>query len=134
MKNILKIATVGLLFFYSVADAAITTTVLGNDSRQCVIYARSRVPKLPYNLTTLADKMKIRNNYTCSAGSVAIIDGVPTYGHVAVVEGCHSSSTSGAIRITETNWVAGKKTERRSSAKTIKDAEKELKILGYFKP
>ncbi len=122
------------LLFCTVADAAITTTVLANDARECVTYARSRVPKLPYGLTTLAQKKAIINSYSCSAGSVAIIDGVAYYGHVAVVEGCFTSQTSGAIRITETNWQKGKRTERRASNTSITKAAQELKILGYFKP
>ncbi|MBO0612553.1 CHAP domain-containing protein [Thiothrix fructosivorans] len=116
-------------------EAEITTKVLGNDASQCVAYARGRVPSLPTGLTDWASKKKIINNQTCSAGSVAIIDSTSfdVHGHVAVVEGCHSADT-GAIRITETNFTKGKKTERRASSTTIEKAAAELKIIGYYKP
>lgn len=135
MKTSIYLITLASLFMSNIATAEVTTKVLGNDSSQCVIYARSRVPTLPTGLSDWASKKKIINSTTCSAGSVAIIDSTSSVaaGHVAVVEGCHSADT-GAVRITETNWTTGKKTERRASAKTIKDAEKELKIIGYFKP
>ncbi len=126
-------------------QAAVVTTELEADSRECVLYARSKVPALPYGLITLQDKLAIKNSNSCRAGTIAIMDYgikikdpktglyVPV-GHVAYVEGCHSSSTSGAIRVTETNFKAGYKTERRASTTTLQAAQTELKILGYYDP
>jgi hypothetical protein len=127
------------------AQAAITTINLGADSRECVIYARSKVASLPYGLFTLQDKLAIKNSNNCKAGSIAIMDyGVKIkdpntglyvpVGHLAYVEGCHSTASSGAIRVTETNYSAGRKTERRASNTSLDAAQAELKILGYFQP
>ena len=127
------------------AQAAVTTTDLGADSRECVLYARSKVPTLPYGMITLQDKLAIKNSSSCKAGTIAIMDyGVKIkdpkaglyvpVGHMAYVEGCHSTSSNGAIRVTETNFSAGRKTERRASNSSLVAAQTELKILGYFDP
>ncbi len=129
----------------TLAQAAITTTDLGADSRECVSYARSKVASLPYGLFTLQDKLAIKNSNNCQAGSIAIMDyGVKIkdpntglyvpVGHLAYVEGCHSTASNGAIRITETNYSAGRKTERRASNTSLVAAQAELKILGYYQP
>ena len=124
----------------TVAEAAITTDVLGRDSRECVAYARSRVP-LPSNknLTWWDDKKSLKNNSNCKKGSVAIIDSGARYqgrlvGHLAVVEDCDSSGSSQSITITETNWKIGYKTKRTSKTSKISKSESELKIYGYFRP
>jgi len=126
---------ISTLLFTTFVEAATTTTDLGADSRQCVEYARSRESTLPYGLTSWQSKKDIVNSWSCTAGSVAIIDStsIIAAGHVAVVEGCLDTKTSGAIRITETNWKKGRKTERRASSKTISGAQTELKIYGYYK-
>lgn len=116
------------------AEAAITTDVLGKDSRECVAYARSRVPSLPYNLWTYADKKKIKNSSSCKKGSVAIINTGDSVGHVAVVEDCDSSGSSQSITVTETNWKRGNKTQRTSKTSKVSKSESELNIYGYFKP
>ncbi len=129
----------------TLAQAAITTTDLGADSRECVSYARSKVASLPYGLFTLQDKLAIKNSNNCQAGSIAIMDyGVKIkdpntglyvpVGHLAYVEGCHSTASNGAIRVTETNYSAGRKTERRASNTSLVAAQAELKILGYYQP
>jgi hypothetical protein len=134
MKQFLPVIIFASLFTTPV-EATTTTLDLGKDTRECVIYARSRVPSLPFGLTTWASKKKIINSQNCIAGSVAIIDttAYDAVGHVAVVEGCNSTKTTGAIRITETNFSRGRKTERRTSTNTIANAAKELKIIGYYK-
>jgi hypothetical protein len=127
------------------AQAAITTTDLGADSRECVLYARSKVATLPYGLITLQDKLAIKNSSNCKAGSIAIMDyGVKIkdpktglyvpVGHLAYVEGCHNVVNNGAIRVTETNYKTGRKTERRASNSSLDAAQSELKILGYYQP
>jgi hypothetical protein len=113
------------------AEAAITTEVLGGDWRQCVDYARSRMPSLPYGLYTLNDKRNIINASSCKAGSVAIIDVGNSIGHVAYVESCDSSGSSQSIVITETNWKAGYKTRRTAKTSKISNAQSELRIIGY---
>jgi hypothetical protein len=118
----------------TVAEAAITTDVLGTDSRECVAYARSRVPSLPYNLWTWEDKKRIKNSSSCKKGSVAIIDVGNTIGHLAVVEDCDSSGSSQSITIMETNWKPGYLTKRTSKNSKISQSQSELKIYGYFKP
>lgn len=127
-----------VLFLASVsaaATAAITTEIIGTWSGSCVSYARYRVPSLPYGLNTLEDKKRIINSYTCRAGSVAVIDAARPYGHLAVVESCDSDGSMQGIKITEANWKAGYITRRSSRvAGSIKLAQSELRILGYFRP
>ncbi|HRZ58837.1 MAG TPA: CHAP domain-containing protein [Candidatus Paceibacterota bacterium] len=124
----------GTLLTVTVAEAAITTDVLGRDSRECVIYARSRVPSLPRNLWTWNDKKAIKNSSSCKKGSVAIIDVGNSIGHVAVVERCDSSGSSQGITITETGWKRGYLTKRTSKTKKISKSQSELKIYGYYRP
>jgi len=129
------VLAVTLVVLSATATAAITTVTVGTWSGECVSYARSRVPRLPYGLFTLTDKKKIINSYTCRAGSVAIIDAAAPYGHVAVVEACDASGSTQGIRIAEANWKRGYITRRTSQVSgTIKQAEKELRIIGYFRP
>jgi len=87
----------------------------------CVFYARSKVPSLPYGLWTLWSKKRIINSRKPSKGRVAIMDAGP-WGHVGVVKFAGSKH----VTIRETNYKRGKKTERHGT-------EKSLKILGYFK-
>lgn len=89
----------------------------------CVIFARSKVPSLPYGLWTLCDKAKIINCYEPKVGLVAIIKTAQTWGHVAVVtyaKGRH-------ITILEANYRSCTITERH-------DTPANLKIIGYFAP
>lgn len=89
----------------------------------CVLYARSKVPSLPHGLWTLNDKKKIINKKYPRAGWVAVISvGLP-WGHVAVVR----KRGKNHITIVEANYKTCRITERH-------DTEKNLKIVGYFKP
>ena len=88
----------------------------------CVKYARSKVPSLPYGLWTLANKIAIINTRKAKKGNVAIIR-AGAWGHVAVVKKVGSRH----ITIKETNYRYGRKTERHSK-------EKDLNILGYYSP
>jgi hypothetical protein len=105
------------------------------DARECVDYARSRVPSLPTGLFTIEDKRKaISPNSSARAGSIAIIE-VPSgdyakYGHVAYVE----AVSENAITITETNF-GGRHYQRRiATGRDLADAERQLRIIGYYQP
>jgi hypothetical protein len=89
----------------------------------CVLWAREKVPSLPFGLWTIKDKRKIINSNIAKAGSVAIINVGMPWGHVAVV----AKVGSNHITIKEANFKYGKITERHGT-------EKDLKIVGYFKP
>ncbi len=101
---------------------------------ECTDFARSRVPRLPGNLFTIADKRAIINDRTARVGSVAIID-VPsgTYaenGHVAVVE----NVTANSITIAEAHFGGPYTERRRATGRDLADAEAQLRIIGYFRP
>ncbi|HEU0099435.1 MAG TPA: CHAP domain-containing protein [Allosphingosinicella sp.] len=133
MKRIWVTAAVAAGVMSSVASAAITTTELAYRRIECVIYVREIVKSLPYGLTYWADKKRIINSYTCKAGSVAIIQ-VPSgaaaqYGHMAYVDAC---GTTG-ITIREANFRKDTIT-RRVATPNILQAEKELRIVGYWRP
>jgi hypothetical protein len=113
---------------------SITKVVIGNFAGECVEFARSKVPSLPHGLNTFKDKLSITNSATAVVGSIAII-GFTTgeyvdVGHVAVVE----SVSENSITIIEAHFTNGKITRRTAVDKTLKDAELQLKIKGYFVP
>jgi hypothetical protein len=87
----------------------------------CVLYARSRKPNLPFGLFTLAQKLHIINSKKPKVGAVAIIDTGQQWGHVAIVTFIGKQH----ITIQESNWISGKITERHGS-------ESDLNIRGYF--
>lgn len=104
------------------------------DSRECVEYARSRVPSLPGGLWTIGDKRAIINSAAASVGSVAVVD-VPggryrEAGHVAVVD----AVTANSITISETNFGGRHFQRRTATAASLRDAETALRIVGYFHP
>jgi len=93
-----------------------------NENRyNCVKYARSLKPNLPFGLWTILDKIKIVNSCTPKIGAIAVINTGLPWGHLGVVEEIKSSS----ITIDEANFQFGKITRRIGTAT-------ELKILGYF--
>lgn len=133
MKRISITVAVAAAVMSSVASAAITTTELAYRKIECVLYVREIVKSLPYNLISWSDKKKIINSYTCKAGSVAIIQ-VPSgsaaqWGHVAYVQACDKSG----ITIREANFRKDTIT-RRVATPNILQAEKELRIVGYWRP
>lgn len=69
----------------------------------CVLYARCRQPRLPFGLTTYADKVRSINQHTPRAGCVAVIKTTSVYGHVAYVNGV----SGGGVHIDEGNWPSG---------------------------
>jgi hypothetical protein len=106
-----------------------TTIIFINEESKykynCVLYARSKVPSLPFGLWTIKDKKKIINTQTSRVGAVAIMNvGLP-WGHVGVVIDRTKSGKYKTIR--EANFKFCKITER-----TGKTAD--LKILGYYDP
>ncbi|MEY4905885.1 MAG: hypothetical protein RLZZ292_3700 [Bacteroidota bacterium] len=104
-------------------DAVIDGCANATNNGNCVLFARCKVPSLPFGLTTYAQKKAIINTTIATAGSVAIINVGNTTGHVAYVK-----SVSGiTIYLRESNWCGTKVTDRSGTA-TL------LKIVGYFKP
>lgn len=89
----------------------------------CVLWARTKIPSLPFGLWTISDKLNIMNDKEAKKGSVAVINVGWPYGHVAVVKYVVDEK----ICINEANFMSGKITERTGT-------EKELKIVGYFNP
>lgn len=89
----------------------------------CVLYARCRVPKLPFKLDTTAQKQAIVNAQAPLVGSVAIF----TYNHVAVVTRVENVNGKTVVTIDEANYVGCTITTRRGTPG-------DLKIFGYFRP
>lgn len=135
-KSIALTAFLATALFAVSAHAAIVTEILGNSSKQCVDCAREKVPSLPKGLYSLADKKKIINSRSCKKGSVAIVDVGNSVGHVAFVSGCDDAGSSQSVTLDyECNYIAGRITRRTSKVSgDIKNAEKELRIIGYFRP
>jgi len=105
-----------------------TTLVINENSPykcNCVKYARSLVPSLPYGLWTILNKKKIINSTKSKIGSVAIMNvGLP-WGHVGVVIDRTKHGSWKTIK--EANFRLCKITERTGKTKS-------LKIIGYFDP
>jgi hypothetical protein len=93
----------------------------------CVLYARCRVPSLPYGLHTTQDKRRIINSNSPRVGSVAI----HSYNHVSVVTRVETirrlNGVSTIVTINEANYVSCRITTRRGTPA-------ELGIVGYFRP
>lgn len=99
----------------------------------CVLFARSRAPSLPYGLESWSSKRAIINSNSPRAGSVAIIQvrgSMAQYGHVAVVE----SVTTNSITIVEANYGGPGIQRRRAVGRDASDAASQLGIVGYFRP
>jgi hypothetical protein len=95
----------------------------------CVLYARCKVPTLPYGLFTYENKVKIINAYSPTVGSVAIMKvGLPA-GHVSVVTNVtkDKKGTVTSITVNEANYKSCQTTTRSGSPAT-------LKVTGYYKP
>ena len=129
-----KLAFLASCAFAAPAIAGIQAEVIGNFAGECVAYARSRVPGMPSGLYTMNDKRRMINSNKCKAGSVAVIE-YGSVGHVAVVEKCDREGKKEGNTITEANWQRGKITKRKaSSSDGLRAAERELRIVGYWKP
>jgi len=94
-----------------------------NQCSNCVLYARCRQPRLPYGLTTFAQKRARINSGTPRVGCVAVIRSGSSYGHVAYVK----SVRGGTIGIDEGNWPSGRCGSRSGT-------ESSLSIVGYICP
>ena len=118
----------------AVVERGIVTTDQRSDPRECVDYARSRVASLPTGLFTIDDKRRIITSSRPRAGSIAIIE-VPSgafaqYGHIAYVE----AVTENSITITETNFGGRRFQKRTATGRDLADAERQLRIIGYYRP
>ncbi len=117
---ILSIMAVSLTAGSSIAqDRCDTSTNRGN----CVLYARCRVPRLPFGLTTYQDKARIINSRTPGVGSVAIMN-VGAWGHVAVVEAVNHNGT---ITVREANYPS-------PGVRTRTATPSAMKVTGYYRP
>ncbi len=97
----------------------------------CVLYARSRVPSLPFGLNTREQKWAIINSHTPRVGSVAI----HSYNHVSVVTsvwvvrvpvtGGHRDDVY--VKILEANFRPCQITTRTGTPAA-------LGIVGYYQP
>ena len=98
-----------------------------NNACNCVLYARSQVPSLPFGLNTQPQKAAIINSYTPSIGAVAVF----SYNHVAVVTRVETivrpSGNYVVVTITEANYIACQIGTRRGIPAS-------LGIIGYFRP
>jgi hypothetical protein len=114
----------------------VVTTVLGTGaySDNCVLYARSHVPSLPFGLHNWEDKKTHAKHSSPAVGSVAMIEikegAYKDAGHVAVVE----AVTSDSITIIEANYKTGLITRRTATGVDLADAASQLNIYGYFQP
>ena len=89
----------------------------------CVLYARCRQHRLPYGLTSYADKVRQINSHTPHAGCVAVIKSSSVYGHVAYV----NRVAGGVLHIDEANWTSGRCGTRSGTATA-------LHVTGYICP
>ncbi len=115
----------GLPLEVKAADACDTSANRCN----CVFYARCRVPKLPYGMTTYSEKVSKINSTTPSIGSVAIMNIYPPYGHVAVVTAVNrdSSGRVSSITVSEANYQACRVSTRTATPVS-------MKVTGYYRP
>jgi len=89
----------------------------------CVLYARCRQHRLPYGLTSYADKVSHINSHTPHAGCVAVIKSSSVYGHVAYV----NRVSGGVLHIDEANWTSGRCGTRSGTPGA-------LHVTGYICP
>lgn len=89
----------------------------------CVLYARSKVPGLPFGLFSFKQKKAIINTDKPTKGDVAIIDTGTYWGHVAVVKKVGKRH----ITIRETNFGVASVTERHNTPAR-------LHVAGYWSP
>ena len=96
-----------------------------NIINNCVLFARYKVPSLPYGLVSYDSKKNICNSNTAIAGEIAVLPQYygGYYGHVAYVESVDGST----ITILEGGAGTGHINRRRGTAS-------ELEIYGYFNP
>ena len=119
----------------AIVERGIVSSDQRPDQRECVEYARSRVSSLPTGLFTFQNKRDIITpSARARVGSIAIIE-VPSgasaqYGHIAYVEAVSENS----ITITETNFGGRRYQKRTATGRDLADAERQLRIIGYYRP
>lgn len=120
----------------SIAFAEISREKIDNGPHGgvCVDYARTLVPSLPHSLYKYQDKLNIINSKKPKKGSVAIINVGNDVGHVAVVTKVDDDGKKQGLTIQESNFPSYGVWKRKATAKHLKDAEKELNIVGYYRP
>lgn len=98
-----------------------------------VNFARRRVPSLPPGLESWKGKLDIVNSTRPAPGSVALIHvaagAQQEVGQLAIVE----AVTATSLTILEGNR-AGTMTRRSASGRDLAEAERQLSIVGYFRP
>lgn len=115
----------------------VNTQVLGQGPAysNCVLFARSRVPSLPYGLGNWNGKMAAINSRAPKTGSIAMIPYVDpatqeAIGHAAFVERVEGTS----ITLLDANWKRNTLTRRTSIGNDLNDAASLLRIAGYYQP
>lgn len=87
------------------ASSSVESELYGcNQCSNCVEYARCRQPRLPFGLTSYAQKRAQINTQNARRGCVAVINTGSYYGHVAYVR----EVSGGRIYIDEGNWPSGR--------------------------
>lgn len=112
-----------------IATKATDTCDTPTNRCNCVFYARCRVPKLPYGMTTYSEKVSKINSSIPTVGSVAIMNIYPPYGHVAVVTAVNRNAAGNitTISVREANYQACKVSNRTATPAS-------MKVVGYFRP
>ena len=136
-NKILLNATLVVLSFILIMPAAFAKQVWQNSPateydglgstiiNNCVLFARYKVPSLPYGLISYESKKNICNSNTAIVGEIAVLPQYSGgyYGHVAYVEKVEGST----ITILEGGANTGHINRRRGT-------ESQLEIYGYYNP
>ncbi|HEY0458130.1 MAG TPA: CHAP domain-containing protein [Pyrinomonadaceae bacterium] len=126
--------TVGLIAVMTLilgfANAAFAQCDPNSLPGNCVLYARSLVPQLPYGLTYYSDKQAIINHRFPRVGSVAVMPlSGSSYGHVAVVDNVAIRADGGlSLTLKESNWTSCQITTSYNVTPESRNIE------GYFDP
>lgn len=127
-----SIILIGLFAVSSFAE--VSGTKISNGGGECVNFARSKVPSLPHNLFNMDQKKAIINSQKPKEGSVAIIDVGNRVGHVAVVVDVDKKGKKKSITLEESNYPSSGVYRRKAAGRDIDELERELRIVGYFRP
>lgn len=129
-----SIITALFLCFTDISFASVEQVRLSDGGGECVIFARKLVPSLPSGLFTFNDKKRTINHDDPKKGSVAIIDVGNNVGHVAAVVDVDKKGKKKSITIRESNYPRSGIWERKAKSSSLNKAEKELRIIGYYRP
>lgn len=92
--------------------------------KNCVSFARYKVPSLPGGLLTYQNKVNIINSHVARVGAIAITRGNSSYGHVAYVEAVNGNN----VTTLNGGWGNGQHIGRWTGT------ESEQGIVGYWYP